>query len=243
MRNIGFYTGVGLVILAVVIFGLMANTPRTADPRPATAYSRGHLPSDGLASNFDLASVDRANARSAAGGYPPRAFALSAQRKPPSDSWLLDADSDRERFRRIEVSMRGLDIHMAEIGARFGLMHDAIGRQNLRLAELEADKSIESARIAMLKRPGFGGDEGLKYMGAAQWTALLEALRSGDAARSQTAFLEVRQSCMACHTARGMEFLNDSALFESTAQFLGRPATVADGPSSDIPPQTQGIGQ
>jgi hypothetical protein len=218
MRIAWYYVAVALCFAVVVWLGWGFNKPHAPSDRPAST-ARAVLPAGGLARNFSLEPIEAAE--SARGDYPPRAFGLAAQRKPPSDSWLLDADSDRERFRRIEVALRGLDIHMLEIGVRFGVMHDAIGRGNLPLATLEAEKSIESARIAMLKRPGFGGDEGLKYMGAAQWTALLDSLRSGDVARSQTAFLQVRQSCMACHASRDMGFLNDSALFESTATFAG----------------------
>lgn len=231
MRKYGYFVGVALVFLAVIGFGLLANMPRTEDRRAASVYPRGHVPSNGLASNFDVATIDRSEI--ARGSYPPRALGLAVQRAPPSDSWLLAADGDRERFRRIEVALRGLDVHMVEIGARFGVMHDAIGRGNLQMASLEADKTIESARIAMLKRPGFSGDAGLKYMGAAQWTALTRALQSGDAAGSQAAFLAVRQSCMACHSARGMGFLNDSALFASTASFAGGSGAA---PASSNPP-------
>jgi hypothetical protein len=238
MHRYGYFVGVALVFVAVLLFGLIANMPRSDDRRAASNYPRGHVPSQGLASNFDLATVDRTASASAGVGYPPRALGLAIQRRPPSDSWLLDADSDRERFRRIEVALRGLDVHMVEIGARFGVMHDAIARGNLPLAALEADKTIETARIAMLKRPGFGGDEGLKYMGAPQWTALRQALRAGDAAQSQAAFEQVRQSCMACHAARGLGFINDSAVFEDTATFAGAgTAAPANPPAAS---QTQG---
>ena len=229
----GYFLGVALVILAVIAFGLLANMPRSDDRRAASVYPRGHVPSNGLASNFDLASVDRSE--SVGGQYPPRALGLAVQRKPPTDSWLLDADSDSERFRRIEVALRGLDIHMVEIGGRFGVMHDAIDRGNLQLASLEADKTVETARIAMLKRPGFAGDEGQTYLGVAEWTDLRQALRAGDAVQARAAFLQVRESCIACHTARGMGFINDSAVFETTATFAN--ASAAANPPAASQPQ------
>ena len=241
MGRYGYFLGVALVVLAVIAFGLLANTPRQEDRRAASVYPRGHLPSTGLESNFDLANVDRAEA--VGGAYPPRALGLAVQRKPPSDSWLLDADSDRERFRRIEVVLRGLDVHMVEIGARFGVLHDAIDRGNLQLASLEADKTVETARIAMLKRPGFGSDEGLRFLGVAPWSALRKALADGDAARARTTFLQVRESCIACHTARGMSYLNDTALFESTASFAGGVETAAAAPTTDVPVTSQAQGR
>jgi mono/diheme cytochrome c family protein len=239
MGKYGYFLGVALVVIAVLVFGLLANTPRGEDPRAASVYPRGHLPSDGLAANFDLATVDRSASTSAGIGYPPRALGLAVQRKAPSDSWLLDADSDRERFRRIEVALRGLDIHMAEIGVRFRVMHDAIERGNLPLASLEIDKTIETAQLAMLKRPGFAGDEGLRYMGAPAWTALDREVKTGDAVQARAAFLQVRQSCMACHTSRGLGFINDSELFDSTATFGGAVAAATPA-SSPVTRQPQG---
>jgi hypothetical protein len=236
MRIAWYYFAVALCFVVIVWVGWATNKPHDPSARPAST-ARGQLPAGGLSRNFSLEPMDKAGG--VRGEYPPRAFGLAAQRKPPSDSWLLDADSDRERFRRVEVALRGLDVHMAEIGVRFGVMHDAIERGNLPLAALEADKTIESARIAMLKRPGFGGDEGLKYMGAPQWTLLKTSLESGDAARAQTAFLGVRQSCMACHAARGMAFINNSRLFDSTAQFATRSASAAPSDPA-APTQTQG---
>jgi mono/diheme cytochrome c family protein len=240
-NNSGYYVGAALVVIVVIGFGLVSNMPRLRSDHPPAALSRFQVPAPGLSENASVRSVDKVEAQR--GGYPPRALGLAVQRKPPSDSWLLDADSDTERFRRIEVALRGLDIQMVEIGARFTVMHDAIERGNLPLAQLEAQKTIESARIAMLKRPGFGSDEGLKYMGAAQWTALMGALQAGDAAKSRAAFLDVRQSCLSCHAARGMSYLNGSALFESTAQFAAGPGTATAAESRDARRQTEGSAQ
>lgn len=228
MGKIGNYLAVSLVIALILLWGLMAH-PFDPDYRQGAPVNRGPAPAAGLAQNFDLQEIDRV--QRARGDYPPRALGLTTQRRPPSDSWLLDADSDRERFRRIEVALRGLDVHMAEIGVRFDVMHDAIERGNLRLASLEAEKSIETARIAMLKRPGLTGDQGLQYMGRPEWTELIAALESGDQARSRTAFLAVRQTCMSCHAARGMGFINDSRVFDSTATFSGS-GTAAAAPAA-----------
>lgn len=236
MGKIGNYLAVSLVIGLIIVWALMAH-PFDNDYRQGPPVNRGPAPAAGLERNFDLTNVDRA--QRSRGDYPPRALGLTAQRRPPSDSWLLDADSDRERFRRIEVALRGLDVHMAEIGVRFDVMHDAIERGNLRLASLEAEKSIETARIAMLKRPGFAGDAGLQYMGRRQWTELIAALESGDQARSRTAFAAVRESCMSCHAARGMGFINDSRIFDSTASFAGSPAAAPAAPAAPAAASTR----
>lgn len=225
MGKIGYYLAVCLVIGLILVWALMAHPFDNEGYEQGPPVNRGPAPAAGLEQNFDTEAADK-SAR-ARGDYPPRALGLNAQRRPPSDSWLLDADSDTERFRRIEVAMRGLDVHMAEIGVRFGVMHDAIERGNYQLAQLELEKSIETARIAMLKRPGFAGDEGLRYLGQAQWTELRAALEAHDQARSRAAFAAVRESCMSCHTARGMGFINDSRLFDSTESFAGGSGAAA----------------
>ena len=93
---------------------------------------RGHKPQDSLTNNLRPSPLQ--------GNYPPRALGLPAQSKPPSDSWLLDADSDRDRFRRLEVVLGGADIHMLEIGLRFTALHDQLTQNRideLWLADLE----------------------------------------------------------------------------------------------------------
>ena len=212
--------GVAVVVAVVVWRGLEVNppTPDTSG-RPATDFSRGHKATDSLEKNLSVQSVSAASSESLIGSYPPRGLGLAAQRKPPSDSWLLDADSDRERFRRLEVVLRDMDPHMVEIGLRFGIMHDAIGRDNLKLALMELDRTVETAEIGLLKRPGFNAGAGAQYLGIPQWQALRAALESGDGAGARAAFLKVRETCISCHTAQGLDFINNSATFDTTASF------------------------
>jgi hypothetical protein len=227
-----FYVAGAVLVIGVIVWrGAYVNPPIPTDGRPIVHMGRGDKPVGQLSENFHSASVDAANSETARGSYPPRALGLAAQRKPPSDSWLLDADSDRERFRRIETVLRGLDVNMLEIGVRFDALHGAIDRGNFALAQHQAAKIVETARIGMLKRPGFGSDEGRKFLGAAQWTALDQALQAHDLERSRAAFQGVRNSCVACHTAQGLDHLNQSGLFDDTAQFSAAPAAPGNPPA------------
>lgn len=218
--NWGYYAA-AIVVIGVVIWRGLETHPLVPDTsgRPATDFSRGHKPSDSLEKNLSTAPVQSVSSESLIGSYPPRGLGLAAQRKPPSNSWLLDADSDRERFRRIEAALRGLSPHMVEIGLRFGVMHDAIRRGNLQLALLELNRSVESAEIGMLKRPGFAAGAGAEFLGVAQWQALRAALESGNQESARSTFLAVRETCLACHAAGGQAFINDSAVFDATAAF------------------------
>lgn len=61
----------------------------------------------------------------------PKAYKdLAKQTKPPSNNWLLDANDDAERFRRLQVVMSGTDIPMWEITYRYEELYTAIKKNN-----------------------------------------------------------------------------------------------------------------
>jgi len=62
------------------------------------------------------------------------------QSKPASNKWLLDADSDTERFRRIELVTSGYDIPMIEVGTRYEELVGAVSRSNWDLASYQIEK-------------------------------------------------------------------------------------------------------
>src|SRR6188768_3868269 len=93
----------GAIVVAAVIWrGVSAHPNVEADPRATVHLGRGQVQRGSLSENLHSRSVEAANSETARGSYPPRALGLTAQRMPPSNSWLLDADSDRDRFERIE---------------------------------------------------------------------------------------------------------------------------------------------
>ena len=203
-----------VVVAALVVWrGILNNRPEApgGEGPSHTTFHRGHKPQDRLKANLAAGPAE--------GTYPPRALGLHAQRKPPSDSWLLDADSDADRFRRLEVVLGGADISMLEIGLRFTVLHEAIASEDFGLAQFEMDKIVRSANVALLKRPGFQEDAGLEYLGRAEWLALRSALDAKDQEAAKTSFHYVRAACMACHTEGKMEFLNGDAAFTKTGSF------------------------
>jgi hypothetical protein len=140
------------------------------------------------------------------------------QSKPPSSNWLLDAGSDAERFRRIEIVSGGTDGPMWEISHRFGEVHLALADGNLDLALYHWQKIRDRANGAMLKRPMRTPNlEGMFIDGS--WKNMEAALRSKDVARARTEFLAQREVCMACHVAEKVGFMNTSAIFRQTAAF------------------------
>jgi hypothetical protein len=218
MRRLSFVIGLLIVAALVIWRGTHRNLPAGGgDGREHLTFHRGHMPVDSAAANLDIPTTGAT--------YPPRALGLTAQAKPPSDSWLLDADTDHDRFRRLEVVLRGANIHMLEIGLRFESMHGALARANFPLAGYESQRIVQSASIALLKQPGFAAGGGLDYLGRAEWSALQAAIVAHDGESARARFLEVRQACMSCHATEKLGYLNDSDVFDRTAAFA--PAEAA----------------
>ena len=187
----------------------------------ASKSHRGRKPDDHTTDNLNVTPTE--------GAYPPRSQGLASQTKPFSDSWLLDAESDWDRFRRIEVLLRGADIHMLEIGLRFDRVHDAIQRGDMELAHYEMDKIVQAATFAILMQPGWQEGKGLDYLGRAEWLALSSAVNAKDQESAKRSYLGVRRVCMGCHTLKQMEFLNRQEVFERTVSFTQPAAAPAEG--------------
>jgi protease II len=150
----------------------------------------------------------------------PKAYKeLQGQTKPPSNNWLLDANDDAERFRRLQVAIAGTEISMFEIGHRFESVHDAISRGNWRLATHHWDKIRDRMNTATMKRPGRTANLEEKYFDSGIWQALSDALKAADVSKSRTAFLSARQACMDCHRAENVAFQNDNLTFSRTSTF------------------------
>lgn len=213
MKKVILWLAVIVVAALVVWRGIIHNRPEApgGEGPSHTMFHRGHKPQDKLKENLSASPSE--------GTYPPRALGLHTQRKPPSDSWLLDADTDADRFRRLEVVLGGADISMLEIGLRFRVLHEAIASAEFGLAQFEMDKIVRSANVALLKRPGFKEDAGLEYLGRAEWLALRSAVEAKDQEAAKADFHYVRDACMACHTEKKMEFLNGDIAFTKTENF------------------------
>ncbi|MEW6364296.1 MAG: hypothetical protein AB1714_06610 [Acidobacteriota bacterium] len=199
----------GMLLWSVLLAGCH-NWPASREGDESKSQ-RGRRPDDHTADNLNVPGPE--------GTYPPRAQGLASQSRPFSDSWLLDAESDWDRFRRLEVMLRGVDIHMLEIGFRFDRLHDAIERGEMELAQYEMEKIVQAASFAILLQPGWQEGKGIEYLGRSDWMALKAAVLARNQEAAKTSYLDVRQACMSCHTLKQMEFLNRQQLFARTASF------------------------
>lgn len=201
-----------LILGAVTVLLVWAGEGRFPSPgdgeRAWHVFHRGHKPAsvEHTGDNLDI------DVRP--GTYPPRALGLSGQRKPASTSWLLDADSYRDRFERLEAVL-GFDESMHQIGERFVAMHRAIRGSHAALALFEWQRASRAADVARLKRPP--GDPVERWLESGPWSQLGRALEAGDLARAKQHYEAVRSDCMQCHEATGHGFLRDDVVLTSTA--------------------------
>jgi hypothetical protein len=140
------------------------------------------------------------------------------QARPPSANWLLDAVSDEERFRRIQIYAGGTYEQMWQIGYRYEQVYHAIVDENWQLGLHHWGKLRDVFNVALMKRPNRTPNAEAMFLNET-WGSLEAALQSGQAEAARRTFLQQREICIACHVAEEMAFLNDSPLFRDTAGF------------------------
>lgn len=152
-------------------------------------------------------------AESGPGARAPKGLKLPSQKKPPSNRWLEDADTDADRFRKIEIFARGFDHTMQEVGERYKGVYNAIWDRNWELVDYHWDKIRVAINVGLMKRPmRTHNSEGMFLDGP--WKQMDEAIKSKDYDRMQRQFMATRQVCMACHAAERVPFMNDQPVFK-----------------------------
>jgi len=145
----------------------------------------------------------------------------AGQAKAPTANWLLDAKSDTERFRRIQVYAGGTYEQMWQIGYRYQQVYHAIADQNWELGLYHWGKLRDVFNVALMKRPNRTPNAEAMFLDTT-WKQLDAALKAKDSAQAQRVFLAERDTCIACHIAEKMPFLNDTPIFRDTAKFRAR---------------------
>lgn len=168
----------------------------------SAAFAAGVVQSTGIAPRFPKAYQE-----------------LAAQTKPPSNNWLLDANDDTERFRRLQVVLGGTDIPMWELTYRYEELYMAIQKNNWEMGVYHWDKLRDRMNNAAMKRPARTENMEGMFFESGVWQSMRDALTSKSPARMREEFQTVREVCMACHVAEKVGFLNDSSVFKRTESF------------------------
>ena len=151
--------------------------------------------------------------------FPKQYKELKKQTKPPSSNWLLDANDDTERFRRLQVVAGGTDIPMWEISHRYEELYVAIQNNNWEMGVYHWEKLRDRMNTAAMKRPVRTQNIEGMFLESGVWKSMQDALTSKDPEKMRAQFQVVRQACMACHVAERVGFLNDSSVFKRIGSF------------------------
>lgn len=144
---------------------------------------------------------------------------LQTQQKAASAQWLLDADDDMERFRRLQTAFGGSDMQMAQIGQRYFEIYHAIIRNNPEMALYHLEKIRDYMNVMGMKRPRRTPNLEGMFIESGTYASMREALESKDNQAMRQQFMAMRETCMACHIAERVGFLNDSSVFHQTKAF------------------------
>lgn len=151
--------------------------------------------------------------------FPKADAELTKQTKPPSRQWLMDANDDSERFRRIELWGGAGDLEMQDIAHRLEELHAAIQKQNWDLGIYHLEKIRNRMTVAGMKRPTRTENMEAVFLDSGIYKSMHDALTSRNIEKARSAFRNTRQACMACHAAEKLGFINDSAVFRRVESF------------------------
>ena len=131
------------------------------------------------------------------------------------NDWLLNAPDDATRFKLLQQYLRGFDQPMWEVGERYLSIYDALGDKNFELAEYHWDKIKATIVNGYLKRPKRQENSDAMFVKGI-WDDVNKAFLSKDPAKAWGAFELTRQSCMSCHDAEKVAFMNNQPMFKKT---------------------------
>jgi len=129
-----------------------------------------------------------------------------------SKRWITEAANELERFQRIEKYLRGFDQPMWEVGERYEKLYAALLRGNFELASYHWAKIKLTIENGTMKRPARMASADA-FLLTGTWDSVNEALGSGDLATAWKGFETARASCMKCHEAEGVGYMNDQPMF------------------------------
>ncbi len=136
-----------------------------------------------------------------------------------SKKWVTEAADDPERFRRIEKYLRGFDQPMWEVGERYEKLYAALVLENFELASYHWAKIKLTIENGTMKRPARRASAEA-FLLSGTWDAVNEALASGDSVTAWRGFERARASCMRCHEAEGVGYMNAQPMFTDLAPRL-----------------------
>jgi hypothetical protein len=138
---------------------------------------------------------------------------LAKQAKPPSRNWLRDANDDAERMRRIELWAGAGDQEMQEIANRLEELRAAIQKESWDMGIYQLEKIRGRMIVAAIKRPVRTQNLEAMFLDSGVYQAMHDALTTKNGQRARMEFNRARATCMDCHVAEKVGFINESMVF------------------------------
>jgi len=149
-------------------------------------------------------------------GFSHGSWAQAPEGQAASKKWITEAANEPERFQRIEKYLRGFDQPMWEVGERYEKLYAALLRGNFELASYHWAKIKLTIENGTMKRPARRASADAFFLNGI-WDSVNKALESGDPATVWRGFERARTSCMKCHEAERVGYMNDQPMFTDLA--------------------------
>ena len=131
--------------------------------------------------------------------------------------WIMSAADDEQRFYRIEKYLRGFDQSMWEVGERYQQLKTAISRDNRELAQYHWRKIRKTIINGLMKRPKRAANAHAIFLDQL-WPDVNQALTSAKTRQINSVLIRINNSCIACHIAEGVPFVNNQPMFDLNRQ-------------------------
>jgi hypothetical protein len=133
-------------------------------------------------------------------------ISASANSYSTSSNWLLETNSTKEKFEKIQKQFRGFDLAMVEVGYRFNSFYFALKDKNYPLANYQLDKIKKAISNGTERRPKREHNSKVLFL-KSQYKKMKEALNKENQTDIWQEFNQTKVSCNVCHIAENVAFI------------------------------------
>ena len=123
-----------------------------------------------------------------------------------TSNWLLETQTDAQKFKAIQKQFRGFDLAMVEVGYRFNSFYFAIKDKNYDLANYQWDKIKKAITNGTHRRPKRKTNSEVMFLNT-QHKTMKTALSKKNDKLIWKEYSQIKQSCNACHAAERVPFI------------------------------------
>ena len=124
-----------------------------------------------------------------------------------TSNWLIETESDEQKFKKIQKQFRGFDLAMVEVGYRFNSFYFALQDKNYDLAQYQLDKIKKAIENGTERRPKRKQNSETMFLNG-QYDAMSKALSTKSSLQIQKEYINTKKLCNACHVAEKVPFIH-----------------------------------